>query len=367
MKLSEFTPGDGIEPRVTVQSHYLGGGGTIEAIFQASAIEGECYHSDRFGTVSETPWAVVAKSPLVSGEPIASSYGGCYHTALWALPGGGFAKIMHDPSDGEWSVDVARPTATGTRAWLARMAKLLPPLQMVGGGVPMSYWYLDKTWGPQSMRTRVTVGSWAEIQPNYPKSCNAALGRLASLDGHPDGGRAIMLHGTPGSGKSRFLSALARDWAPWADFHVVMDPDEYLADKSYLYGMLNRAADTDRTTVVVLEDCDRFVDQRTQNHSEPGVAALLNITDGLMGVLARLLVILTTNVEFDKLDAALLRPGRCLANVHVDRFSRTEAEAWLASRDVTLDEAVGRLAERDVAVDPEAGLTLAELYGGCAS
>lgn len=58
-----------------------------------------------------------------------------------------------------------------------------------------------------------------------------------------------------------------------------------------------------------------------------------------------MLVCITTNEELARLHPAVVRPGRCVAQIHVGRFPRAEAVTWLG---------------RDTGIGAE-GATLAEL------
>jgi hypothetical protein len=79
--------------------------------------------------------------------------------------------------------------------------------------------------------------------------------------------------------------------------------------------------------------------------SGQALARLLNLADGLMGQGTKVLLALTTNEALTGLHPAIVRPGRCLAEIHVDALTRVEAERWLGS----------------CAVAPAGGATLAEL------
>ena len=61
------------------------------------------------------------------------------------------------------------------------------------------------------------------------------------------------------------------------------------------------------------------------------------------------LVCLTTNEDVGALHPAVVRPGRCLAEIEVGRLTRGEAATWLGCAGIP-------------AVVPADGATLAELY-----
>jgi hypothetical protein len=68
---------------------------------------------------------------------------------------------------------------------------------------------------------------------------------------------------------------------------------------------------------------------------------------GLLGQGLKALVAITTNEPLARLHPAIARPGRCLAEIHIGRFRREEAIAWLG-------------ASAGIGAD---GATLAELFG----
>lgn len=86
---------------------------------------------------------------------------------------------------------------------------------------------------------------------------------------------------------------------------------------------------------MVLEDAEEALLPRTGS-SRAEVGALLNITDGLLGDFLRLHIIGTINCPVDRLDPALLRPGRLVARWHFGRLPRERAEAVAAALDKPL-------------------------------
>ncbi len=84
----------------------------------------------------------------------------------------------------------------------------------------------------------------------------------------------------------------------------------------------------------------------TQSGTRQAMARLLNVTDGLLGQGLRAMVCITTNEELSRLHPAVVRPGRCLAEIEIGRLTRAEALAWLG--------APARIKEE--------GATLAELF-----
>lgn len=134
--------------------------------------------------------------------------------------------------------------------------------------------------------------------------------------------RGYLLYGQPGTGKSSFIQALAGE----LDFDIAMLnlSERGLTDDRLIHLMIK----VPPRTIVVLEDADAaFSNRRTQTDADGYRGAnvtfsgLLNALDGVASAEERI-VFLTTN-HVDRLDDALVRPGRVDMTVHMGA-----ATAW---------------------------------------
>jgi hypothetical protein len=99
--------------------------------------------------------------------------------------------------------------------------------------------------------------------------------------------------------------------------------------------------------VLVLEDSETLLSERNPERASP-VAALLNLTDGLMTQLVRLHLVCTLNCKIEDVDPALLRPGRLRFFKNFERIPRDRA---------------ARLAEHyGLKLSDHADFTLAEVF-----
>ncbi|CCU75394.1 putative mitochondrial chaperone BCS1 [Blumeria hordei DH14] len=139
--------------------------------------------------------------------------------------------------------------------------------------------------------------------------------------------RGYLLYGLPGSGKSSFIQALAGE----IDFNIAMInlstkgiTDDKLSD------LLSRIPPK---TILLLEDSDaafinrRQVESDGYNGQTVTFSGLLNALDGITAGEERI-TFLTTN-HIDRLDQALIRPGRVDMTIRIGEASRYQAsEMW---------------------------------------
>merc|ERR1719453_2085314 len=118
--------------------------------------------------------------------------------------------------------------------------------------------------------------------------------------------------------------------------------------------------DAPANSIVLLEDAD-FVDRNLSSENRSaGVtfSGLLNALDGVASQEGRIFMMTTNHIE--KLDPALIRPGRCDIKVEVRRASRVQA-ARLYSR--FYEKAPPEDAEAFASALPEYEISMAQLQG----
>ncbi len=186
--------------------------------------------------------------------------------------------------------------------------------------------FTDKCAGLRTVA--IDVRPWQEVAGHYADGVRTALEELTRHRadvGSPR--RLVLFHGAPGTGKTSAVRALLHAWREWADGVVVTDPDELLRDGQYLRRTVLDADDDDgRWSVFVLEDAETLLRKETGG---PSMAKLLNLTDGLLGQGLRCLFLITTNEPLGRLHPAVVRPGRCLAQVEFAPLPATQAAKLL--------------------------------------
>ena len=127
--------------------------------------------------------------------------------------------------------------------------------------------------------------------------------------------RGYLLHGPPGTGKTSFVQALAGK----LDFNIAMLS---LSQRGLTDDLLNQLLlNIPARTIVLLEDADAAFSNRRQRDTDGYSGAnvtysgLLNALDGVASAEERI-IFMTTN-HIDRLDDALVRPGRVDMTVHL--------------------------------------------------
>jgi hypothetical protein len=261
------------------------------------------------------------------------------------------------PDDTELSVCSA--SREHTDQLFNTVAERCPPPPAHYDDVPIAVWY-QGLHGPVVSRKRLTAPAWEDVDVNYPEPVRRNLDDLASIRDIGEGGKLIIWHGPPGTGKTTALRSLIRSWQHWCGAHYVVDPERFFANPGYIAELLSSAASPAHTTtanwqqdehavtwqLVIAEDCDEYLRATARRDAGAALGRLLNLSDGILGQGHQTLILLTTNEELHRLHPAVIRPGRCLAVVEFTKFKPAEAQRWL-------DPSVA---------PPTSPTTLAELY-----
>jgi len=136
--------------------------------------------------------------------------------------------------------------------------------------------------------------------------------------------RGYLLHGPPGTGKTSFVQALAGS----LDFNIAMLS---LSQRGLHDDLLQHLlATVPPQTIVLLEDADAAFNNRRQRdadgHSGSTVtfSGLLNALDGVASAEERV-IFMTTN-HIDRLDEALVRPGRVDMSIYLGNATEWQIE-----------------------------------------
>ncbi len=162
-------------------------------------------------------------------------------------------------------------------------------------------------------------------EDNYDDAVVKGYRRLvADLKSKSPSGRLGILSGPPGTGKTYLIRALLEEVSAC----FVMIPAtmvDAIGSPDIIPHMLKiKESNKGYSIVFIIEDGDRVLLNRGMDNVS-AISTLLNVTDGILGDLIDLRVIVTTNEKTVKVEPALLRPGRISARVDVGFINEDKA------------------------------------------
>lgn len=134
----------------------------------------------------------------------------------------------------------------------------------------------------------------------------------------------VLFHGVPGSGKTSVIKHIAKNLTK----QVIFIPPylgESLCSPGFIPFLMER-----RNSVLIIEDAERIIADRNNSRGSEGVSNILNITDGILGDCLNIQIIATFNTSRDKIDQALLRKGRLIAEHEFNKLSVAESNRLLS-------------------------------------
>lgn len=153
----------------------------------------------------------------------------------------------------------------------------------------------------------------------------------------------ILLHGDPGTGKTTYIKHLICKHADKQFIFIQNDFVRELLNPAFISFLLQN-----KNSILLIEDAEKVVVSRENSPSGSVVSTILQLTDGLFSDYLNIKIICTFNTNIERIDKALLRKGRMIANY---KFSPLSAEKTV------------RLADKLGYKNVTGSLTLADIFG----
>jgi hypothetical protein len=154
--------------------------------------------------------------------------------------------------------------------------------------------------------------------------------------------KLVLLHGLPGTGKTTYLKYLAHELGKKVLFLPPIMAESIVNPDFVPFLMENKDC------VLIIEDAEKVIGDRNNSGSSVGVSNLLNLSDGILGDILNIHVIATFNMDKEKIDSALLRKGRLIAEHKFGKLSLEDTQTLLK--------------KLNKQTETTEGLTLAEIY-----
>lgn len=156
------------------------------------------------------------------------------------------------------------------------------------------------------------------IRENYSKELMDEYDKAITALKENTGGRIVILQGEPGTGKTFCIRGMISD----LDFVSLLIPASLVSEldgPAFLPLLLdiNRDEKDKKPILIIVEDGDDCLINREEGNMS-AISSLLNISEGILGSILDIKVVVSTNAEIQDIDKAILRPGRLCAHLFVD-------------------------------------------------
>ncbi|ATA69050.1 AAA family ATPase [Capnocytophaga cynodegmi] len=139
----------------------------------------------------------------------------------------------------------------------------------------------------------------------------------------------VLFHGIAGSGKTNYIKWLTSQIPNKKFIFVPTTMIGSLTDPAFIGLLIGN-----KNSILVLEDCENYIAERTAfNSNTDVVSSILNIADGMLSDVLECQLICTFNSDISKIDPALLRKGRLIAEYKFKELTIEKANKYLQSTD----------------------------------
>jgi len=163
-----------------------------------------------------------------------------------------------------------------------------------------------------------------ELELNYGASFSKVHDVIVKKLNENNGKGIILLHGEPGTGKTSYIKYLTSLIKDKDILFIPPSMAEMLSEPSIIPFLMDH-----KNSILIIEDAERVISDRQGNGSPAGVSNILNLTDGILGDCLSIQIVATFNMKREKIDQALLRKGRLIAEHKFDKLTSEETNELL--------------------------------------
>ena len=164
-----------------------------------------------------------------------------------------------------------------------------------------------------------------DIELGYGKGFKPIHEKIIHKLNEPKSKGLVLLHGTPGTGKTHYLKYLASKIKNKRVLFIPPFLADFITSPEMTPFLIQNAG-----SVLFIEDAERVITDRNSGGGN-GVSNILNITDGILSDILNIQIVATFNMDKAKIDSALLRKGRLIAEHKFDALPIEDAQALIDS------------------------------------
>jgi hypothetical protein len=162
-----------------------------------------------------------------------------------------------------------------------------------------------------------------DIELGYGKGFTPIHEKIIGKLNEPKSKGLVLLHGTPGTGKTHYLKYLASKIKNKRVLFIPPFLADFITSPEMTPFLIQNAG-----SVLFIEDAERVITDRNTGGGN-GVSNILNITDGILSDILNIQIVATFNMDKKKIDEALLRKGRLIAEHKFDALPTEDAQALI--------------------------------------
>jgi hypothetical protein len=162
-----------------------------------------------------------------------------------------------------------------------------------------------------------------DIELGYGKSFKPIHEKIIHKLNEPKSKGLVLLHGTPGTGKTHYLKYLASKIKNKRVLFIPPFLADFITSPEMTPFLIQNAG-----SVLFIEDAEKVITDRNTGGGN-GVSNILNITDGILSDILNIQIVATFNMDKKKIDEALLRKGRLIAEHKFDALPTEDSQALI--------------------------------------